>query len=92
MGDLLTARVRQQFSVRGGPHDGADFTSAEAQLRESVDNVGGRFFAHEPDENVYGFVVDASSPRDAFAIVTAVFRPVYGRQWWAEVATTGNLN
>ena len=84
--------MQQQFSVLGGPHDGADLDSAGARLQETVANVGGRLFAYQADENVYSFVVAASSPRDACSTVTAVFRSVYGRQWWAEVAAIGNLN
>ena len=80
------------FSVRGGPHAGAERADAEAQLEDKARRVGARSFSHDPADHVCTFVVDAPSTPHAFIAVTDVFRPVYGDRWWAEVAPTNHLN
>jgi hypothetical protein len=79
------------FSVRGGPHEGAQHADAEARLEDEARRVGARSFSHDADD-VYAFVIDAPSTPHAFIAVGEVFRPVYGDLWWAELASTNDLD
>jgi SAM-dependent methyltransferase len=73
------------FSVRGGPHEGAERAGAGSRLQDEARRAGARSFTHDAD-NVYAFVIDAPSTPHAFIAVTDVFRPVYGDLWWADVS------
>ena len=76
------------YSVRGGPHAGIDHADAESELQDEARRIGARSFAHDADGGVYTFVIEATTAPLACIAVTGVFRPVYGRSWWAEVAST----
>jgi hypothetical protein len=79
------------FSVRGGPHEGV--TPVEwREVVATAEQAGARRLTHDPDDNVYGFLIDAPTTPHAFAVVREVVRPIYGDNWWAEVSTFPHFN
>jgi len=74
------------FTVRGGPHPGADHTDAASDLRAAAQHLGACNLNHDCTDNSYSLTINAPTVTTAFHIVTALFRRAYGDRWWAEVA------
>ena len=75
-----------RFRVVAGPKPGADSPDAESRLRAALGRAGATGIeSSTPRDGQYTFEIEADAPEAAFALVTGAFRPVYGRDWWAEV-------
>jgi hypothetical protein len=65
---------------------------AEDLLAVATDDSRVRSARFDPHERSYTVVIDAPTTMAAFATVSRLFEPVFGNQWWAQVAAVPHFN
>jgi len=74
------------FLVLAGPDPCADRPEAVQEFRIEAVRVGVRGLrVSSGGRTEFRFELDADSPQSACSLVTALFREIYGLNWWAQV-------
>jgi hypothetical protein len=78
--------------VSGGSHLPPKLPAAGDPLATAAQLPEVRSAKYDPESATYTFVIDAPTTPSAFSIVTGIFRPSFGSEWWPEVSAVPHFN
>ena len=78
--------VTKLFEVFAGPSAHVDYPESELRLRAALTTAGVSVIHITTGQGTqFSFEIEAPTVADAQQEITALFRAVYGRDWWADL-------